>query len=178
MFPVQDELSGEVQISKCGHLFCSICASNIGEENCSICQKSLDQREMYTEKELIEGGGKSIPNTSLRQQMLQDRKTFLATLESSTKIDEIIHYLRNIPRVSRQIGETLFTEVAEQAIVFSQWTTALDILEHFLTKEGILHRRIDGQMTPPVRDRQLKEFQQSPQVPLFHASHKIFRSEL
>lgn len=52
----------------------------------------------------------------------------------------------------------------EKAIVFSQWTRMLDLLEGFLKNSSIQYRRLDGTMPIAARDRAVKDFNTIPEV--------------
>lgn len=55
-------------------------------------------------------------------------------------------------------------QVTEKAIVFSQWTSMLDLLEIPLKQAGFCYRRLDGTMTVNARDRAVHEFNNLPEV--------------
>ncbi|GAB2301162.1 hypothetical protein Dimus_035195 [Dionaea muscipula] len=52
----------------------------------------------------------------------------------------------------------------EKAIVFSQWTRMLDLLEACLKETSIQYRRLDGTMTVVARDRAVRDFNTLPEV--------------
>jgi SNF2 family DNA or RNA helicase len=52
----------------------------------------------------------------------------------------------------------------EKAIVFSQWTSMLDLLEVPLKKGGFVFRRLDGTMTVAARERAIADFESCPEV--------------
>lgn len=54
--------------------------------------------------------------------------------------------------------------VGEKAIVFSQWTRMLDLLEARLKKSSIQYRRLDGTMSVAARDKAVKDFNTLPEV--------------
>ncbi|KAK7252182.1 hypothetical protein RIF29_35960 [Crotalaria pallida] len=56
------------------------------------------------------------------------------------------------------------TGVGEKAIVFSQWTRMLDLLEECLKKSSIQYRRLDGTMSVVARDKAVKDFNTLPEV--------------
>ncbi|KAK9001283.1 hypothetical protein V6N11_083071 [Hibiscus sabdariffa] len=59
-----------------------------------------------------------------------------------------------------------------KAIVFSQWTGMLDLVEHSLRHHGISYRRLDGKMTLLSRDRNAKDFNTDPEVTVMLMSLK------
>ncbi|GMJ03408.1 SNF2-RING-HELICASE-LIKE 2, chromatin remodeling 28 [Hibiscus trionum] len=59
-----------------------------------------------------------------------------------------------------------------KAIVFSQWTGMLNLVEHSLRRHRINYRRLDGTMTLVSRDRNVKEFNTDPEVTVMLMSLK------
>ncbi|KAF9009274.1 hypothetical protein BDZ89DRAFT_1229328 [Hymenopellis radicata] len=66
-----------------------------------------------------------------------------ATESGSTKIRKMMELLDDIDRESE--GE-------DKTIIFSQFTTMLDLIEPFLTRRGIRYARYDGSMKPAERE--------------------------
>ncbi|XP_051135086.1 helicase-like transcription factor CHR28 [Andrographis paniculata] len=60
----------------------------------------------------------------------------------------------------------------QKAIVFSQWTGMLDLLEACLKTSAIQYRRLDGTMSVSSRDRAVKDFNTIPQVSVMIMSLK------
>ncbi|XP_030967710.1 helicase-like transcription factor CHR28 isoform X2 [Quercus lobata] len=62
--------------------------------------------------------------------------------------------------------------VGEKAIVFSQWTRMLDLLEACLKNSSIQYRRLDGTMSVLARDKAVKDFNTLPEVSVMIMSLK------
>ncbi|KAK1557308.1 hypothetical protein Q3G72_022192 [Acer saccharum] len=62
--------------------------------------------------------------------------------------------------------------VGEKAIVFSQWTKMLDLLEACLKDSSIQYRRLDGTMSVVARDKAVKDFNTLPEVSVMIMSLK------
>ncbi|KAJ6802551.1 helicase-like transcription factor CHR28 isoform X1 [Iris pallida] len=62
--------------------------------------------------------------------------------------------------------------VSEKAIVFSQWTGMLDLLEIPLRASSIQYRRLDGTMSVAARERAIKDFNTLPEVTVMIMSLK------
>ncbi|KVI00959.1 hypothetical protein Ccrd_020771 [Cynara cardunculus var. scolymus] len=62
--------------------------------------------------------------------------------------------------------------VREKAIVFSQWTRMLDLLESCLKDSSIGYRRLDGTMSVVARDKAVKDFNSLPEVTVMIMSLK------
>ncbi|KDP20917.1 hypothetical protein JCGZ_21388 [Jatropha curcas] len=63
-------------------------------------------------------------------------------------------------------------QVGEKAIVFSQWTRMLDLLEACLKNSSIQYRRLDGTMSVVARDKAVKDFNTLPEVSVMIMSLK------
>ncbi|XP_022743680.1 LOW QUALITY PROTEIN: helicase-like transcription factor CHR28 [Durio zibethinus] len=59
-----------------------------------------------------------------------------------------------------------------KTIVFSQWTSMLDLVEHSLRNNNINYRRLDGTMSLAARDRNVKDFNTDPEVTVMLMSLK------
>lgn len=66
--------------------------------------------------------------------------------------------------------------VGEKAIVFTQWTKMLDLLEAGLKSSGIQYRRFDGKMTVPARDAAVRDFNTLPEVCISRSSFLFLRT--
>ncbi|CAK9136641.1 unnamed protein product [Ilex paraguariensis] len=62
--------------------------------------------------------------------------------------------------------------MGEKAIVFSQWTRMLDLLEACLKNSSIKYRRLDGTMSVVARDKAVKDFNTLPEVSVMIMSLK------
>lgn len=61
-------------------------------------------------------------------------------------------------------SEQTDTKWTEKAIVFSQWTRMLDLLEVHLKASHVTYRRLDGTMSVAARDKAVKDFNTVPEV--------------
>ncbi|RVW58001.1 DNA repair protein RAD5B [Vitis vinifera] len=71
--------------------------------------------------------------------------------KESSKISELLHCLERISQ----------SRIGEKSIVFSQWTSFLDLLEIPLRRRGIGFLRYDGKVVQKQRERILKEFSET-----------------
>jgi len=63
------------------------------------------------------------------------------------------------------------TKLTEKAIVFSQWTRMLDLLEVHLKASHVTYRRLDGTMSVAARDKAVKDFNTVPEVCIYSFWH-------
>jgi SNF2 family DNA or RNA helicase len=73
-----------------------------------------------------------------------------------------------------QGGKTVIMKppLRQKVIVFSQWTSMLDLIEDPLTREEIEFRRLDGTMTASARQAAIQHFTERPEVSVMLASLK------
>lgn len=131
----------------CRHFACNVCA-NDDLICCLQCKRRGNEGEEKLKRPFREEDLKENYATQKREQ-------FFETLGTSPKIDAVLKTLEFIKTSTGGL---------EKAIVFSQWTSALDILQHFLHRCGIEYRRVQGSMNSPHKANQLKEFKEDPQV--------------
>ena len=74
----------------------------------------------------------------------------------SSKLDAIADLLDN-----------LFAEEGRKVIMFSEWTTMLDLIEPLLTKRRLPFVRLDGSVPQKLRQGLVHEFQTNPECKLF-----------
>ena len=78
-----------------------------------------------------------------------------------------VEQLKDIPDGQNLIvnkSNTTIKNVGQKAIVFSQWTRMLDLLEVCLKNSSIKYRRLDGTMSVTARDKAVKDFNTLPEV--------------
>ena len=66
-----------------------------------------------------------------------------------------------------ELFERLFEEEGRKVIVFSEWTTMLDLIEPLLKKRGLAFVRLDGSVPQKQRQELVETFQTDPECRLF-----------
>ncbi|KAJ4832268.1 Helicase-like transcription factor chr28 [Turnera subulata] len=177
-------------VTMCGHVFCYQCVSEYvtGEDNtCPVpeCKEQLSTDVVFPEATLRSCQSQSgdLNNGPSRS------KTNEVVLESeytSSKIRAVIDILQSIceqnmlqTACNDSMGHetlsghsSLSTEKPIKAIVFSQWTRMLDLVEYSLNVNCIQYRRLDGTMSLSSRDRAVKDFNTDPEVTVMLMSLK------
>ncbi|KAH7391880.1 SNF2 family N-terminal domain-containing protein [Pyrenochaeta sp. MPI-SDFR-AT-0127] len=146
----------EPVITKCAHHFCTACLERVIEtqHKCPMCRAELESINSTTVKPAKETSAKP---ESLTQEQLADK----ASLEknTSTKVEALLDILK-----ASQHDPT------NKTIVFSQWTSFLDLLQPHLTLHGLKYTRIDGSMSAPQRDAALEALDSDPNTTVMLAS--------
>lgn len=140
-------------ISICGHYYCSgpTCYFDPleGEMECGAkaCKQQLSWSTVYNLRDIL--GSKA------DELCVEDFELLgFETHGPSPKIHAVLSYLNDL-RAKRSTDKTL---------VFSQWTSLLDLLEEPLKIANFQYTRVDGSMSMEKRDKNLKEFADSPKV--------------
>lgn len=149
----------EPVITKCAHHFCSACCERVIEtqHKCPMCRAELESFNSTTIKPAKETSAKTEP---LTQEQLAD-KTSLER-NTSTKVEALLDILRASSH-----------DPTSKTIVFSQWTSFLDLLQPHLTLHGLKYTRIDGSMSATQRDTALEALDHDPETTVMLASLSV-----
>lgn len=165
-------------VTTCEHVFCNQCISErlTGGEDSSLCPKCrsrLSLASLFTKSALkssLSGG------TLVKEEELSDANMpsmSLSCTSHSTKIKMALDILHSLPplEVKCEEGEEIERKpfekkpvITEKAIVFSQWTRMLDMLEAPLKESRLQYRRLDGTMSVTAREKAIKDFNTLPEV--------------
>ena len=87
----------------------------------------------------------------------------------STKVKALID---DLMKSELQTAELPSHEDPIRSVVFSGWTTYLDLISHALDENGIPHVRLDGKMSLKARARVMEEFKSNPSIAVMIVSIK------
>ncbi|KAK9472617.1 DNA repair protein RAD16 [Dipodascopsis tothii] len=156
-----DDEAQEAIKSKCHHVFCRLCIKEFVEGymgdiqglECPVCHVALvidlTAPALEVDEDLVRKG--SIVN-----------RIDMAHWRSSTKIEALMEELYKL-RSDRS---------TTKSIVFSQFTSMLDLVEWRLRRAGFLTVKLQGNMTPTQRANSIKHFMETPAVEVFLVSLK------
>lgn len=155
-----DEVAEDAIRSQCKHDFCRSCvksyiqtSESAGDPDCPRCHIplaiDLDQPEMEQDEE-------GVKKSSIVNRIKMEDWT------SSTKIEMLIYELYKL----RSKKQTL------KSIVFSQFTSMLQLVEWRLRRAGFNTVMLDGSMTPIQRQRSIEYFMNNTDVEVFLVSLK------
>lgn len=186
-------------VTLCGHVFCNQCileqltgddsvcpVSNCrvrlntsslfsrGTLECSLSKLASDFKSDDTCMEMIHAEKRPGMDSSYASSKL---RAALDILLSLPKIDPTIDSKCSIGIESEKfdgkgISEQTDTKLTEKAIVFSQWTRMLDLLEVHLKASHVTYRRLDGTMSVAARDKAVNDFNMVPEVTVMIMSLK------
>ncbi|CAK7348985.1 unnamed protein product [Dovyalis caffra] len=150
-------------VTSCAHVFCKTClldfSASLGEVSCPVCSKLLtvdftgntdagDQTAKTTIKGFRSG-------SILNRVQLDDFQT-------STKIEALREEIRFMAE----------RDGSAKGIVFSQFTSFLDLIHYSLLKSGISCVQLVGSMSLAARDAAIKRFAEDPDCKIFLMSLK------
>lgn len=172
-------------VTMCGHVFCYQCVSDhlTGEDNtCPAhqCKEQLGPDVVFSRSTLRRCLSIDVDGDSPVPDELCDESTVLQRKYVSSKIKSVLEILNSCvsKRQSSESHDLVIYDASasavrecepvntapEKAIIFSQWTSMLDLVEMSLKNNHISYRRLDGTMSIVARDKAVKEFNTDPEV--------------
>ncbi|KAI0977500.1 hypothetical protein F4678DRAFT_413279 [Xylaria arbuscula] len=152
-----DEPAEEAIRSRCKHDFCRACATSYlasqEEPDCPRCHIPLS---IDLEQPSIEQDELLVKKSSIINRIKMENWT------SSSKIELLVHKLHRLRS----------DNASHKSIIFSQFTTMLQLIEWRLRRAGITTVMLDGSMTPAQRQASIKHFMEKPEVECFLVSLK------
>ncbi|XP_057804348.1 helicase-like transcription factor CHR28 isoform X2 [Salvia miltiorrhiza] len=180
-------------VTMCGHVFCFQCVSDhlTGEDNtCPAhqCKEQLGADVVFSRATLRRCLCVDVDDDSPVPYELRDESAVLQRNYVSSKIKSALEILKSCTSKSRSseshdLGMFDASSSAgrefepasiapEKAIIFSQWTSMLDLVEMSLKNNHISYRRLDGTMSIVARDKAVKDFNSDPEVDVMLMSLK------
>lgn len=157
-----DDEAEEPIESKCHHRFCRLCIKEYVESYmeahdrlaCPVCHigLSIDLSQPAIEVDL----------ESFQKQSIISRLDMQGNWRSSTKIEALVEELYHLRSDKRTI----------KSIVFSQFTSMLDLVEWRLKRAGFQTVKLQGSMSPTQRDETIKYFMDNIHCEVFLVSLK------
>ncbi|KAM3479488.1 hypothetical protein MY5147_001683 [Beauveria neobassiana] len=152
-----DEPSEDTVRSRCKHDFCRACVASYihstDEPDCPRCHipLSIDLEQPEIEQDLS-----MVKKSSIINRIKMENWT------SSSKIELLVHELHKLRS----------NNASHKSIIFSQFTTMLQLVEWRLRRAGITTVMLDGSMTPAQRQASIEHFMTNVDVECFLVSLK------
>lgn len=143
-----EELNNPV-ITACKHIFCRECIERtIGlQHKCPMCRGQLADNQCLVEP-------------AIEEKTMEDEDIDIETKSSKTEA------LMSILTAGRRDPES-------KVVIFSQWTSFLNIIQHQLNEAGFKYTRIDGTMSAQVRDAAVTALESDPDTKILLASLSV-----
>ncbi|CAH1434556.1 unnamed protein product [Lactuca virosa] len=153
-------------VTICGHVFCHVCISEYltGDEfdnTCPSfnCKTQIGDDVVFSKATLrscVHDDGGDDDDDDNR---IDDESCLVFENDyASSKIKATLEIIQTHCSLSNDLQQPI------KAIVFSQWTRMLDLVEASLSQHCIEYRRLDGSMSLVSRDMAVKEFNTDPEV--------------
>ncbi|KAL9074423.1 MAG: hypothetical protein Q9157_004383 [Trypethelium eluteriae] len=145
--PVCLETLSQPVITACAHVFCSACIERVIEtqHRCPMCRAELEGTEALVQ-----------PARELGEEAPMEEPV---DESMSSKVEAMLHILK----ASHQ-------KAGPKVVVFSQWTSFLDIVQYHLGLHGYQYTRLDGSMSVRARDVALRRFDEDEHCTILLAS--------
>ncbi|CAO1941893.1 unnamed protein product [Urochloa humidicola] len=152
----------DVVVTSCDHAFCKTClidySATLGNVSCPSCSEPLTVD--LTTKSSVE---KVTPRVKGRKcSGILSRLASLADFKTSTKIDALREEVRNM----------IERDGSAKGIVFSQFTSFLDLIQFSLEKSGVKCVQLNGGMNITEKGRAIDTFTNDPDCRIFLMSLK------
>ncbi|KUI60803.1 DNA repair protein RAD16 [Cytospora mali] len=152
-----DEPAEEAIRSRCKHDFCRSCAkSYLGSQDQPDCPQCHIPLSIDLEQPEIEQDEAMVKKSSIINRINMKNWT------SSSKIELLVHELHRLRS----------DKASHKSIIFSQFTTMLQLIEWRLRRAGITTVMLDGSMTPAQRAASIDHFMKNVEVECFLVSLK------
>ncbi|XP_022725668.1 helicase-like transcription factor CHR28 isoform X2 [Durio zibethinus] len=184
-------------VTMCGHVFCYQCVSEYltGDDNMCpspACKEQLGADVVFSKATFRSCITEDLNGSPMHPQLFE-KSVILQDEYSSSKIKNVIEILQSrcllknsSSELQSSIGCSETSSSSEhttdysssladgpiKAIVFSQWTSMLDLVAQSLRNHSINFRRLDGTMSLAARDRSVKDFNTDPEVTVMLMSLK------
>ncbi|XP_040260219.1 helicase-like transcription factor CHR28 isoform X2 [Aegilops tauschii subsp. strangulata] len=187
-------------VTTCGHVFCNQCILEqlTGDDSIcpvSSCRVRLNATSLFSrgtlEFSLCKSTSESQSNDSCTEIVHTENQTGIDSSYASSKVRAALDIILSLPKIDptqssdskKTIGlasentngmssEYADTKTTEKAIVFSQWTRMLDLLEVHLKASHVTYRRLDGTMSVAAREKAVNDFKTVPEVSVMIMSLK------
>lgn len=152
-----DEPSEDTIRSRCKHDFCRTCvASYVRSTDTPDCPRCHIPLAIDLEQPEIEQEENMVKKSSIINRIKMENWT------SSSKIELLVHELHKLRS----------NNATHKSIIFSQFTTMLQLIEWRLRRAGITTVMLDGSMTPAQRQASIEHFMNNVDVECFLVSLK------
>lgn len=152
-----DEPAEDTVRSRCKHDFCRTCvASYVRSTDTPDCPRCHIPLSIDLEQPEIEQEENMVKKSSIINRIKMENWT------SSSKIELLVHELHKLRS----------NNATHKSIIFSQFTTMLQLIEWRLRRAGITTVMLDGSMTPAQRQASIEHFMNNVDVECFLVSLK------
>jgi len=147
-------------ITTCVHFFCKGCIDRILRETkmCPICQTPLNNSQIITQQH--------------GAMLKQEEEKYAAILDQNPRVSGEELYSSKLICLMEELRRIRGEDPDWKAVVFSQWTSFLNLIQEALVRENIGFVRLDGAMSAQARTKAITTFRDKPSCRIFLISLK------
>ncbi|KAH7468451.1 hypothetical protein KRP22_012090 [Phytophthora ramorum] len=166
-------------LTPCAHVLCDQCLrdslGNDPENGCPVCRTVVDMAKVFklpppaaSKAQDDDKKAASSPNSS------HEQRDKLAGDDDGTGFEssKLQQLLRDLKTIKMENANAESSEHKRKVVVFSQWTSMLDMVSQLLTRHGFSHCTFNGGLTQEARERVLAKFEKDPSVEVLVISLK------
>ncbi|KAL3665938.1 hypothetical protein V7S43_009358 [Phytophthora oleae] len=161
-------------LTPCAHILCDPCLrgslANDPENGCPVCRTVVDMAKVF-----------KLPPPSTQSQEEDtkangpaDNVEDLQTADDGSGFESVKlrQLLRDLKAIKLENDKAESPELKRKVVVFSQWTSMLDMVSGLLTRHGFSHRSFNGGLNQEARERVLTKFAKDPSIEVLVISLK------
>jgi len=160
----KEDVLGYMSPGNCVHIYCPTCFKSLprrhDDERCEdCCNMKNDFVPLSRNRALLEHESRSAKGTKgavAKNVNERDDDDYVPHTKTRALIEDL--------KINKERSEENPDEPPYKSVVFSGWTSHLDLIEKALNKEGITWTRLDGKMTRTARNMAMDEFRENPNV--------------
>ncbi|KAK1825710.1 SNF2 family N-terminal domain-containing protein [Podospora conica] len=158
----QDDVLGYMSPTECFHIYCPSCFKTFGRQNdsqrCPTCC-SADRSgfvKLDRSRATLEGESKSNKGAASKNKSDKPDDEYVFHSKTRALVDDLLD--------NRKLSQQNPTEPPYKSVVFSGWTSHLDLIQRALESENIKYTRLDGKMSRSARTAAMDAFREDPAV--------------
>ncbi|RLN48531.1 hypothetical protein BBJ29_007408 [Phytophthora kernoviae] len=165
-------------LTPCAHVLCEECLreslSNDPENGCPVCRTVVDMDKVFALPPPFSKaqGEKSPSMRSAVEELVQEDKPASDDDGTGFESAKLQQLLRDLKAIKLENDHAESPDQRRKVVVFSQWTSMLDMVSQLLKRNGFLHCTFNGSLSQEARERVLTRFEKDPSVEVLVISLK------
>lgn len=158
----QDDLLGYMSPASCVHVYCPSCIKTLHRQSenqrCDDCCSTEQSAfvELSRSRAALEQESKTSRAPAPKNARSEPDDDYVPHTKTRALVDDLLE--------NKKLSMANPTEPPYKSVVFSGWTSHLDLIERALDNVGITHTRLDGKMTRTARTAAMDAFRDDPSV--------------
>ncbi|PIN21167.1 Nucleotide excision repair protein RAD16 [Handroanthus impetiginosus] len=151
-----DQSHEDTMVTPCQHIVCKSCLIDVAEQKCCPSCSSPVPGDFTSNAHVTEGQTSRTTIEGFRPSSILNR-IHLDNFQSSTKIDALREEIRSMVEM----------DSTAKGLVFSEFSSFLDLIQYALQKSGVKCARLDGSMSVAEREAAITRFTEDPDCIIF-----------